>query len=67
MYQSGALWSSLTLAENIALPLEENSDLGPKAIRDLVSYKLSLVGLKQEENSLENVFQLLTNQTSANH
>jgi phospholipid/cholesterol/gamma-HCH transport system ATP-binding protein len=45
MYQSGALWSSLTLAENIALPLEENTKLSPKAIRDLVSYKLSLVGL----------------------
>jgi phospholipid/cholesterol/gamma-HCH transport system ATP-binding protein len=50
MYQSGALWSSLTLAENIALPLEENSELGPKAIRDLVSYKLSLVGLSGYED-----------------
>ncbi len=46
MYQSGALWSSLTLAENIALPLEENSTRLPAAtIRDIVSYKLSLVGL----------------------
>ena len=45
MYQSGALWSSLTLAENIALPMEENTGLGPAAIRDLVSYKLALVGL----------------------
>ena len=50
MYQSGALWSSLTLAENIALPLEENSRLGPKAIRELVSYKLSLVGLSGYED-----------------
>jgi phospholipid/cholesterol/gamma-HCH transport system ATP-binding protein len=50
MYQSGALWSSLTLAENIALPLEENSELAPKAIRDLVSYKLSLVGLSGYED-----------------
>lgn len=50
MYQSGALWSSLTLAENIALPLEENSNLPPKAIRDLVSYKLSLVGLSGYED-----------------
>lgn len=50
MYQSGALWSSMTLAENIALPLEENTGLAPKAIRDLVSYKLSLVGLSGYED-----------------
>ncbi len=50
MYQTGALWSSLTLAENIALPLEEYSKLTPKAIRDLVSYKLSLVGLSGYED-----------------
>lgn len=50
MYQSGALWSSLTLAENIALPLEENTKLAPKAVRDLVSYKLSLVGLSGYED-----------------
>ena len=50
MYQSGALWSSMTLAENIALPLEENTELAPKAISDLVSYKLSLVGLSGYED-----------------
>jgi len=50
MYQSGALWSSLTLAENIALPIEENTQLAPKAVRDLVSYKLSLVGLSGYED-----------------
>jgi phospholipid/cholesterol/gamma-HCH transport system ATP-binding protein len=50
MYQSGALWSSLTLAENIALPLEENTRLSAKAIRDLVSYKLALVGLSGYED-----------------
>ncbi len=50
MYQSGALWSSLTLAENIALPLEENTKLTPTAIGDLVSYKLSLVGLSGYED-----------------
>jgi len=44
------LWSSLTLAENIAMPLEEYTDLAPKAIRDLVSYKLSLVGLSGYED-----------------
>jgi phospholipid/cholesterol/gamma-HCH transport system ATP-binding protein len=45
LYQSGALWSSLTLAENIALPLQEYTDLGPEQISELVSLKLSLVGL----------------------
>ena len=50
MYQSGALWSSLTLAENIALPLEEHTELSAKTIRDLVSYKLSLVGLSGYED-----------------
>lgn len=45
MYQSGALWSSLTLAENVALPLEQYTKLGKASIREIVAYKLSLVGL----------------------
>src|SRR5512136_1564488 len=45
LYQSGALWSSMTLAENIALPLEQYTDLKPNQIREVVSLKLSLVGL----------------------
>lgn len=45
LYQSGALWSSMTLAENVALPLEEYTDLGPGQIDELVSLKLALVGL----------------------
>ena len=44
-YQSGALWSSMTLAENVALPLSEYTDLSPSQIREVVSLKLSLVGL----------------------
>jgi len=44
-YQSGALWSSMTLAENIALPLETFTDLDPRQIREIVSLKLALVGL----------------------
>lgn len=50
MYQSGALWSSLTLAENIALPLEETKNIPEKTIKDIVSYKLALVGLSGFEN-----------------
>lgn len=45
LYQSGALWSSMTLAENVALPLLHYTDLPPAVIRDLVAFKLSLVGL----------------------
>ena len=44
-FQSGALWSSLTLAENVALPLAEYTELGPVDIDEVVSLKLSLVGL----------------------
>ena len=46
LYQSGALWSSMTLAENVALPLEQYTNLSPSQIRDLVSFKLALVGLE---------------------
>jgi len=45
LYQSGALWSSMTLAENVALPLEEYTELAPRDIKEVVSLKLSLVGL----------------------
>jgi phospholipid/cholesterol/gamma-HCH transport system ATP-binding protein len=45
LYQSGALWSSMTLAENVALPLEQYTNLPKDQIRDRVSLKLALVGL----------------------
>ena len=45
LYQSGALWSSMTLEENVALPLEQYTNLSPPQIREVVSLKLSLVGL----------------------
>ena len=44
-FQSGALWSSLTLAENVALPLGEYTDLGTGEIDEIGALKLSLVGL----------------------
>lgn len=50
MYQWGALWSSLTLGENIAMLIEEAGKLPPKTVRDLVAYKLSLVGLAGYED-----------------
>lgn len=45
MYQSGALWSSMTLEENVSLPLEQYTRLLPGQIRELAEYKLALVGL----------------------
>jgi phospholipid/cholesterol/gamma-HCH transport system ATP-binding protein len=45
LYQSGALWSSMTLAENVALPLQQYTNLSPSQIRELVAFKLALVGL----------------------
>jgi len=45
LFQSGALWSSLTLAENVALPLTLYTPLHPRDVAAVVSLKLSLVGL----------------------
>jgi phospholipid/cholesterol/gamma-HCH transport system ATP-binding protein len=45
LYQKGALWSSMTLAENVALPLREYTGLGAAEIAELVALKLALVGL----------------------
>jgi len=45
VYQGGALWSSMTLAENVGLPLGEFTDLKPAQIREISSLKLALVGL----------------------
>ena len=45
LYQSGALWSSMTLQENVALPLQHYTDLPEAVIAELVGFKLSLVGL----------------------
>ncbi len=50
MYQSGALWSSLTLGENLSMPLEESGKLAAATVRDLVAYKLALVGLSGFED-----------------
>jgi phospholipid/cholesterol/gamma-HCH transport system ATP-binding protein len=45
LYQSGALWSSMTLAENVAIPLETYTPLTKKEIAEVVSLKMALVGL----------------------
>ena len=45
LFQSGALWSSMTVAENVALPLQMFTRLSPEAIGVLVNLKLALVGM----------------------
>ncbi len=50
LFQGGALWSSMTLAENIALPLEQYTSLGAGEIRAVASLKLALVGLRGFED-----------------
>lgn len=45
MYQSGALFGSMTLLENVTLPLEEFTELPPEAIRLIATMKLQRVGL----------------------
>ncbi len=50
MFQSGALLGSMTVGENIALTLEEWTDLPPDAIHAIVMAKLSLVGLVGAED-----------------
>ena len=50
LFQSGGLWSSMTLAENIGLLLEAYTDLNPAEIREVAALKLALVGLKGFED-----------------
>ena len=50
LYQSGALWSSLTVGENVALPLQMYTKLSKQQIQEIVALKLSLVGLEGDED-----------------
>lgn len=52
LFQSGALYSSLTVGENIALLYKEYTDFSPKLIDELVSLKINLVGLPQHSKYL---------------
>ena len=45
LFQGGALWSSMTLAENVGLPLQQYTDLDDDEIREQASLKLALAGL----------------------
>src|SRR5204863_3357195 len=45
LFQGGALWTSLTLRQNVALPLEEYTRLSRREINEIASLKLNQVGL----------------------
>jgi len=52
LFQAGALFSSLSIKDNIALPLREYTDLDENIIEDIVRFKIKLVGLKTEDAHL---------------
>ncbi len=52
LFQSGALFSSMTVGENVALPLKEHTDLNQEMIDLMVKVKLELVGLREAEDLL---------------
>lgn len=49
-FQNGALWSAMTLGENVALPLQQYTELKTDEVRRLVALKLALVGLRGFED-----------------
>jgi len=49
LFQAGALFSSLTIAENIALPLVEYTELSKKMIDEIVEFKINIVGLQSRD------------------
>ncbi len=44
-YQTGGLWTSMTLIENVSVPLQRYTDLNPREVRELARLKLAMVGL----------------------
>src|ERR1700684_2353280 len=52
LFQSGALYNSMSVAENVALPLREHTDLPEQTIEIMVKIKLELVGLRKHAERL---------------
>jgi phospholipid/cholesterol/gamma-HCH transport system ATP-binding protein len=52
LFQSGALFNSMSVAENVALPLREHSDLPDETIEIMVKIKLELVGLREHAEKM---------------
>jgi len=52
LFQSGALFNSMSIAENVALPLREHTDLPDETIEIMVKIKLELVGLREHSDKM---------------
>ncbi|HEX8916332.1 MAG TPA: ABC transporter ATP-binding protein, partial [Humisphaera sp.] len=52
LFQSGALFNSMTVADNVALPLREHTDLPEETIAIMVKIKLELVGLREHADKM---------------
>jgi phospholipid/cholesterol/gamma-HCH transport system ATP-binding protein len=52
LFQSGALYNSMTVADNVALPLREHSELPEETIQIMVKIKLELVGLREHADKM---------------
>jgi phospholipid/cholesterol/gamma-HCH transport system ATP-binding protein len=52
LFQSGALFNSMSVADNVALPLREHTDLPEETIEIMVKIKLELVGLRQHAEKM---------------
>src|SRR5207248_3767336 len=52
LFQSGALFNSMSVAENVALPLREHTDLAEPTIDIMVKIKLELVGLREHADKM---------------
>src|SRR3954470_15361064 len=52
LFQSGALFNSMTVADNVALPLREHTDLPEETIQIVVKIKLELVGLREHADKM---------------
>ena len=50
LFQGSALFNSMTVGQNVAVPLKEHTDLSPEIIKIIVRVKLELVGLTGFEN-----------------
>lgn len=53
LFQNGALFSGLTVAENVAVPMVEHTKLSPGAVRELVELRLAMVGLEPHSADLK--------------
>jgi phospholipid/cholesterol/gamma-HCH transport system ATP-binding protein len=53
LFQSGALFSNLTVRENVAAPMHEHSSLSRQEINELADLKIAMVGLRPDAGSLK--------------